>query len=240
MDKNTALEKIKKCLALAASDNPNEAAAAMRQAQKLMEAFGLRDVDIEMSEVTEARCAAKTKSHAAWETLLAHAISNSFGVTHFFTKSFSHWIASGPAYKAEVVFVGVGSAPDVASYAWNVLSKQCAKSRTAYVKKQPNRCKASTLTARGDAFASGWVMGVRDKLLAFAGTERQRLLLETYMQENHPDLKTFTPADRQTGRNVSHNDILNGFRDAKNAQLHHGVNSGPQVVQIGNTALAND
>ena len=221
MDKKTALAKIKKCLALAKSDNPNEAAAAMRQAQKLMESFGLRDVDVAMADVGETRCAARTQSHAAWESMLAQAISNAFGVTHFFSKSFSHWIASGPSYKAEVIFVGVGSASEVASYAWNVLSRQCAKSRAAYVKKQPNRCKSSTLTARGDAFANGWVIGVRDKLQA-------------YMKERHPDLKTSTPADRQTGRNVSENDLINGFRDARNAQLHHGVGAGPIAAQIGN------
>ena len=234
MDKETALAKIKKCLALAKSDNPNEAAAAMRQAQKLMESFGLRDVDVAMAEVGETRCAARTQSHAAWESMLAQAISNAFGVTHFFSKSFSHWIASGPSYKAEVIFVGVGSASEVASYAWNVLSRQCAKSRAAYIKKQPNRCKSSTLTARGDAFANGWVIGVRDKLQAFAGTAHQRELLQAYMKERHPDLKTFTPADRQTGRNVSENDLINGFRDARNAQLHHGVGSGPIAAQIGN------
>jgi hypothetical protein len=35
MDRETALTKIKKCLALAKSSNEHEAAAAMRQAQKL-------------------------------------------------------------------------------------------------------------------------------------------------------------------------------------------------------------
>lgn len=234
MDKATALEKIKKCLALAKSDNPNEAATAMRQAQKLMAAFDLRELDVEMADVNEARCAAKTLSHAAWETMLAHMVSNAFGVTHFFTKSFSHWIASGPSYKAEVVFVGVGSAAEIASYAWNVLSKQCAKSRTNYVKKQPKQCKSATLTGRGDAFAIGWVSGVRDKLQAFAGSDRDRELLEAYMKEKHPSLQTYKPADRQKGRNVSERDIFNGFRDAKNAQLHHGVGSGPSVAQIEN------
>ena len=34
-----ALEKIKKCLALAESPNPNEAESALRQARKLMEKY---------------------------------------------------------------------------------------------------------------------------------------------------------------------------------------------------------
>ena len=35
------LDKIKKCLVLASSANEHEAAAALRQAQKLMEAHGI-------------------------------------------------------------------------------------------------------------------------------------------------------------------------------------------------------
>ena len=47
MDKNKAIDKIKKCLALGNSSNANEAAAALRQAQKIMAAHGLTEDDIE-------------------------------------------------------------------------------------------------------------------------------------------------------------------------------------------------
>ncbi|PIA66345.1 hypothetical protein CDR19_15110, partial [Ectopseudomonas toyotomiensis] len=39
MDRKKALDKVKKCLALANSSNPNEAAAAMRQARAMMEKY---------------------------------------------------------------------------------------------------------------------------------------------------------------------------------------------------------
>ncbi|MTD33973.1 DUF2786 domain-containing protein [Paludibacterium denitrificans] len=51
MDRKSAIEKIKKCPALAKSANEHEAAAALRQAQALMEKFGVEDDDILMSEV---------------------------------------------------------------------------------------------------------------------------------------------------------------------------------------------
>jgi hypothetical protein len=44
MDHSKALEKIKKLLRLAASDNPHEAAAAMRQARALMEKVSFRRI----------------------------------------------------------------------------------------------------------------------------------------------------------------------------------------------------
>jgi len=53
MDHSKALDKIKKLLRLAASDNPHEAAAAMRQARALMEKYRLEESDIQLSEVFE-------------------------------------------------------------------------------------------------------------------------------------------------------------------------------------------
>ena len=49
------LDKIKKCLALASSANEHEAAAALRQAQKLMAQFGLTETDVTLADVGEVR-----------------------------------------------------------------------------------------------------------------------------------------------------------------------------------------
>ena len=48
MDQEKIIDKIKKCLALAKSDNPHEAATALRQAQKLMEQHNLTEQDISL------------------------------------------------------------------------------------------------------------------------------------------------------------------------------------------------
>lgn len=47
----SVFEKIRKCLALAASPNPGEAETAMRHAKKLMAKYGLDSVDIAIAEV---------------------------------------------------------------------------------------------------------------------------------------------------------------------------------------------
>jgi len=49
MDKSKIIEKIKKCMALGNSSNAHEAAAALRQAQKMMNMHGLSENDIEGS-----------------------------------------------------------------------------------------------------------------------------------------------------------------------------------------------
>ena len=53
MDKQKVLEKIKKCLALGESANEHEAAQAIRQAQILMKKYGISEMDVELSAVTE-------------------------------------------------------------------------------------------------------------------------------------------------------------------------------------------
>ena len=46
-----AIRKIKHCLALSASSNEHEAAAAMRQAQKLMAKYRLTETQVNLSDV---------------------------------------------------------------------------------------------------------------------------------------------------------------------------------------------
>ena len=80
-----ALDKIKKCLRLAKSDNANEAAAALRQAQKLMAKHGLNDVDVQLADVTRHRAKSGAVSHPPrWMWLLMSLIKEAFGVEYVY------------------------------------------------------------------------------------------------------------------------------------------------------------
>lgn len=223
MNRDQALSKIKKCLALAKSSNPHEAATAMRQAQKLMAEHNVTETDVSLADVMEAAAPAQLNAFTPWETNLAHMIAGAFGCEHF-SKTSRHLTRSlDLVKKREYIFVGIGAAPQVASYAYDVLSRQCARDRLAHIRKQPKNCKPITKTARGDEFALGWVYGVRNLVETFAGTERDQLLIEQYMAERHPDLTNATVKDRAKGRNVSHNDSMQGHAAGKRAQLNRGV-----------------
>lgn len=54
------LRKIEHCLALSASDNPNEAAIAPRQAQKLMAEHGLTQLDLAAAQIGEHSARARS------------------------------------------------------------------------------------------------------------------------------------------------------------------------------------
>lgn len=225
MTRDQALSKIKKCLALASSANPHEAAAGMRQAQKLMSEHGLNEADVQLSDVETQTCATPTNSKPLWEVSLAQIIDDTFGCDHIWSSQRTY-IGSRYVRKCKVIFIGVGSAAQIAGYAWDVLSKQCAKARLAHIRKQPARCKPITLTARGDEFAWGWVCSVRSILEAFAAPERNVLLIEQYKALTWPETSALKVTDRTVGRNVSRNDFHQGSLAGKNAELNRGVNAG--------------
>lgn len=215
MNRDQALSKIKKCLALAKSTNPHEAAAAMRQAQKLQAEHELTETDIELAEVNQTACSARTNSQPLWEGLLARIIARNFGVEMIWS---STWISHGwrNTKQTKIIFFGLGAAPQIAGYAWDVLSRQLAKARLAHIALQPKNCKPITRTARGDEFAKGWVWGVSEKLKAFAEqSAEKKLLLENYQKAMWPDSAPLKSKDRAKGRNVSTNDHQQGYMQGK-------------------------
>ena len=121
------------------------------------------------------------------------------------------------------MYVGVGAAPEVAGYSYDVLSRQCAKDRRAYMGKQPKNCKPKTKVARGDRYAEGWISAISGKLETFAGREDQKQLVFRYVDQKYPDCRTAKVKDRTKGRNMSDSDWLAGHRAGKNANLNHGL-----------------
>ncbi len=74
-------ERLKKCLALATSDNENEAELAMAKAREIMQRYNLRTADLteEGSFTIEQRIIyGSTKSVQHWETCLAASITEAF------------------------------------------------------------------------------------------------------------------------------------------------------------------
>jgi hypothetical protein len=226
MELDSVISKIKKCLALAASSNPHEAAIAMRQAQKLMQQHGLSGIDVELAEIKEHSAKPHSQALPSWETTLGHMVSAAFACTWYF----KHQYKNGRFVK-QYVFVGIDMHAQTASYAFDVLSRQCGKDRTAYIKKLSKRLKSTTKTAKGDAFALGWVDSVSDLLDKFSGTEKQEALLLAYMKKHHPDMREAKTASRELNRHVRDDNFHHGRAAGRNAQLNRGV-GGPEATKL--------
>ncbi|WP_175841649.1 DUF2786 domain-containing protein [Burkholderia arboris] len=219
MNRDDVLRKIKKCLELAKSANEHEAAAAMRQAQSLMRAYGATQTDVALFSVSEISVPAATSGMVVWEASLTRLIAQAFGCDVYSSRQFDESFTRRVRF---VVFVGIDAAPQVAGYAYEVLGRQCAKARAWYIGRQSKRCKSSTKTARGDEFARGWVQAVRGLVANMTIEPANAELVQQYMNERHPDLATAEIVDR--GSRVAregHADA--GFRAGKSARLDRGV-----------------
>lgn len=230
MDIEKAIEKIRKCLALAKSSNPHEAAAALRQAQALMREHGVTEEGVRLAEVKEAVGDARMQTLTQWETMLISDIADAFGCRVFTGKRLAGWHTRREL--RTFTFVGVGASAELAQYAYDVLSRQCARDRQAHIAKQPARCKAITKTARGDAFARYWVLGVRSQLQAYAGTAEQTALLDDYMADKYPHLVKKTATRREVGRNVRADSAAEGYQAGRQARLDRGLDGVPERKQI--------
>lgn len=223
MTRDEALKKIKKCLALGRSAGEHEAAAAMRQAQKLMQEFNVREQDVSLLDVHEAAARAAGMAANAWEVQLVRVIAEAFGCD-FFTQVEHDLSGSGSYVRRRLwVFIGIDAAPTIASYACEVLVRQCARQRMAHIAKQPRNCKQATKTARGDLFAKGWALAVGEKVSAMSRPAADSALVLAYKEQKHGDMETRKTRDSTQGRKLDSGHLHAGFRAGQAAQLHPGV-----------------
>ncbi|MDD5271110.1 MAG: DUF2786 domain-containing protein [Methylovulum sp.] len=216
-----ALDKIKKCLRLAASSNANEAATALRQAQALMAAHNLTLTDVQASEVKKVmQKATVTDRPTQWENGLVQTVSKAFGCKAIFR------VGRLSRQRGEWGFIGVDVSPELAAYAFVVLLKQLKRDRADYVKTKLNRCKPENRRARAVRFCEAWAWAVYEKVEAMAPNAIADQAITAYMEKNYSN-SGYTK-NRPNPKSTAHgkdNDLAAGFEAGKKAQLHHGVDA---------------
>jgi hypothetical protein len=214
MDQSKAIEKIKKLLRLAASDNPHEAAAAMRQARALMDKYRLEEMDVALSEVQECACHSGSKiKPVRWEASLAGCVKSAYACEFLFMAGVGEWRF-------------IGEFAEVASYTMTVLLRQVRQARRTFISDKLRRCKTATKTKRADVFCDGWVYQVRKQVMAFAGSDCPSQAAIAYMLKHHPNTTQSTPTDRNTANQLSNRavtDSMHGILAASDVRLNHGV-----------------
>lgn len=114
MDKRV-LDKIKKLMALAGSNNPHEAAIALRKAQLLMQEHQLSEADVELSDIAESCSvmANASEKQPQWSLNLMAMIKQTFGVSSYFSvyqRRVFFCRLSGPSRNCLLLLHGVGAA----------------------------------------------------------------------------------------------------------------------------------
>lgn len=221
MDK--IINKIKKCLALAKSSNGNEAATALRQAQKLMQQHNISQEDIDLAEMNaKTTRSGKARTPPKYVIYLASLICRAFGVEMIFKETLDG---------CDVEFIGLGIQPETASYAYDVLLRQLTRDRKAYMATLSNRCKTTTKTRKADIFAEHWVMQAARTVTEFAKPSNFKEMVDAFVARRHGELTKFKARERKK-TNQDSGAVLAGRRAGNNVQLHHGMN-GQRTERLG-------
>ncbi|EJG5313103.1 DUF2786 domain-containing protein, partial [Salmonella enterica] len=149
MNKEKHLARIKKLLRLArGTSSPEEAMNAMAKAQAYMRKYGVSESDVELSEVREFAsngAPSDARSVPRYMHGLCTLVCRAFGVECYIG---GRW-RSSRSLKRYVNFYGPDSRPEIAAYAFDVLSRQMKAARKAYQDRHCKRCKPATRVARG-------------------------------------------------------------------------------------------
>lgn len=225
IERDKVIAKIKKCLALAKSSNEHEAAAALRQAQKLMQSHGISDLDIEHADIQEEGTrAGAVQKPARWECGLATRVASAFNCSVFLACAY-------PA--GRWVFVGATPSGEIARYAFEVLYRQAKRARAQHIKTALKRC-TTTRTRRADLFCEGWVMAATELVERFAGNEAAQARITAYLEHKHK-LTSFQGRNRNEGRSLTerdYGDMEAGHRVGRDAQLNRGVGGADQHLAL--------
>lgn len=224
MDKDKALEKIKKCLALSQSANEHEAAQALKQAQALMAKHGLTDIEVSMADVDERSGARRMANKLpGWQWGVAQLVARALGCQH---------------YKRDksMMFYGLGNRAEIAAYAFDVLFRQVNDARRRFLK----TCRArnpKNRTYLADKFCDGWVRGAFDVVMDFAMPEKEQKIMEAYKNHRHGKIKLTNK--RCVGGvsavvwNAGADAAMQGLGEGRKAQLHQAMGGENDFERLG-------
>ena len=209
------IRKIKSCLALAGSDNPHEAAAAMRQAKKLMAQHGIGE---SMLDVSRTVLNTRYARPPAWLGSLGFAVGQAFGCSVF-------------TARRVVTFVGPTGAADIAAYCFEVVLRSLEASKSAFIKRTAYLCSAPVKKQRATSYCEGFVMGAQRAVDSFAPA------IDKAAKQAHRDYLTevtgsgiFSSKKKKTVEiNPS---LISGFQDGEQVQIRAPIHQQQQQIEF--------
>ena len=149
ISRDSAIEKVRACLALSKSSNEHEAAQALKQAHALIRKYKLEGVQFE-EKVVSVKIKTDIRKPQRWETRLFCSIASLFSCYVV--------IHSGKNCDAELEFCGNDGDPSIAAYAYEVVYRQAKLAKRNYrATVDVERSKKMKLTS---AYLDGWTSRV--------------------------------------------------------------------------------
>ncbi len=238
MNKKAVIEKIKKCLALSKSANQHEAAAALRQAMAFMEKYKIDADDPELLGIAEASILGSgSQKPTVFEAVLANSIAQMMGCKVILSGDIK--ITKDLSFKkvAAWKFIGFDPAPEIASYAFDVLFRQLKKARSVFISENLKRVQIkANKVKRADLFCEGWVIEAT-KLVSDLNPDKEKMeQIQAYVQQKH-NVRNSKPTDRNKKTNTNtdraQNDLHAGRQAGKSAKLNNAMNGGAPMEKLG-------
>lgn len=172
MDRAKILDKIQKCLALGKSPNEHEAAAAMRQAQKLMERHGVTERELGVIGYGVETVVTSIQANGKAVPLVLQTITSlcmvAFGVRAAYTRTLRV-----SDYGFCVNYYGPQHRAMLAAYAHEVVQRAVDQAWAKYLREHPDQKRVHGARA---GFYVGWIHSVRSKVTEFGMTEEETTL----------------------------------------------------------------
>ncbi|CZF78685.1 hypothetical protein GCE9029_00993 [Grimontia celer] len=225
--KRKALKKIAKCLELSNSSNINEAAQAIKMAQRLMKKYGLDQDDIDFISM------GKTTSETLLPTSISDAIlkiirgiNTRFGVECVLTN-----------YKGlkKAEFIGDADRAIFAAFAFDIvyreMNEHIGQFRNSF---QGSGTSQVELNRRVQSFTMGWLEGALAKLPNIAPDGDADKKIKDYIdkQFENIDRETFKQQLKEAMKNIT-DDYEKGMRKGKQVSVSRPVSGAQAVKRLG-------
>jgi hypothetical protein len=207
------LDKIKKCLALSGSPEPHEAAAAMRQAQKLMNSLGVTAEEVEAPTVFETEV--KTREgygNCRYMNHLSTLIEEAFGVEVVYSRN------PGTANRLNVRYFGTGARVKLAEYTHRVLQRALEEAWATFLLCRPH---LKSMGGKRQAFYIGWLFAVKRQVSTVVPPEVEQRAVKVYLARKFGELEAIggKKQDKQLDPQALHEGMLAAAEFSLNVPL---------------------
>lgn len=224
--KRKALKKIAKCLELSNSANINEAAQAIKMAQRLMKKYGLDQDDIDfisMGKTTSETLLPSSISDAILKII--RGINTRFGVECVLTN-----------YKGlkKAEFIGDADRAIFAAFAFDIvyreMNEHIGQFRNSF---QGTGTSQAELGRRVYSFTLGWLEGALAKLPNIAPDDAADKKIKDYIdkQFENIDRETFKQQLKEAMKNIT-DDYEKGMRKGKQISVSRPVSGAQEVKRL--------
>jgi len=224
MDKRKIIDKIHKCMRLSESGNPNEAAAALRQAQVMIHKYNISEQDVHSQDIREAAATSGGYYNPPyWAVALSELIAQSFECRAYISRREEQ----RPVFR----FMGVDCSAEVAAYTFTILFRQLRRSRRQYMNELGLEDKAEC-RRQGNVFAQAWLFRIAKTVAEFVSEPNPELgselsneeAIDAYVKQQYGEPMDFE-RDPSGTESKDYDVILSGMRAAHTVQLLRPMHS---------------